>query len=63
MKIITEKLGIDIYNAIEAASTNPLGFKLSTLAQDTEDIVFLLTLLYWPGEQISGADAKFINSA
>ena len=41
LKIFTDKLGLNIYEIIEAAATKPFGFMPFTLVQDLEDIVFL----------------------
>ena len=62
MKIITEKLGIDIYNAIEAASTKPFGFQTFYPGPGYGGHCIPIDpfILAWRANQC-GADAKFIN--
>ncbi len=62
MKIITEKLGINIYNAIEAASTKPFGFQTFYPGPGYGGHCIPIDpfILAWKANK-SGADAKFIN--
>ncbi len=62
MKNITEKLGINIYDAIDAASTKPFGFQTFYPGPGYGGHCIPIDpfILAWKAKK-SGADAKFIN--
>ena len=49
--IVANKLGVDIWEIIEAAKTKPFGFMPFTPARDAAGIVFPLTQCIFPGKQ------------